>query len=75
MFFFTKISLNFVRNQIIELFLILYNFVETKIASNTYELSYFQIERIRLAKEQFQNGKSVVNKNVIRKIEKSNENI
>ena len=67
------------RNKLIEeIFLIddksflesLKTIIETKIASNTYELSDFQKERIRLAKEQFQNEKCVSNKNVLHKIEK-----
>jgi len=67
------------RNKLIEeIFLIddksflesLKTIIETKIASNTYELSDFQKERIRLAKEQFQNEKCVSNKNVLQKIEK-----
>ena len=67
------------RNKLIEnIFLIedksfleaLKTIVDTKLASTTYELSDFQIERIRKGREQLMNGNTISNDTVQKKVDK-----
>jgi len=68
-----------IRNKLIEnIFLIedksfleaLKTIVDTKLASTTYELSDFQIERIRKGREQLMNGNTISNDTVQKKVDK-----
>ncbi|HBS85813.1 MAG: hypothetical protein A2W91_13070 [Bacteroidetes bacterium GWF2_38_335] len=67
------------RNKLIEnIFLIedksfleaLKTIVDTKLASTTYELSDFQIDRIRKGREQLMNGNTISNDTVQKKVDK-----
>ncbi|HBF87039.1 MAG TPA: hypothetical protein DDX39_00245 [Bacteroidales bacterium] len=68
-----------IRNKLIEnIFLIedksfleaLKTIVDTKLASTTYELSDFQIDRIRKGREQLMNGNTISNDTVQKKVDK-----
>ncbi|HQH19064.1 MAG TPA: hypothetical protein PKZ43_05875 [Bacteroidales bacterium] len=66
-----------IRNKLIEnIFLIedksfleaLKTIVDTKLASTTYELSDFQIDRIKKGREQLMNGNTISNDTVQKKV-------
>ncbi|OIP03734.1 MAG: hypothetical protein AUJ97_03990 [Bacteroidetes bacterium CG2_30_32_10] len=68
-----------IRNKLIEnIFLIedksfleaLKTIVDAKLASTTYELSDFQIDRIRKGREQLMNGNTISNDTVQKKVDK-----
>ncbi|HPS46429.1 MAG TPA: hypothetical protein PKZ21_04590 [Bacteroidales bacterium] len=68
-----------IRNKLIEnIFLIedksfleaLKTIVDTKLASTTYELSDFQIDRIKKGREQLMNGNTISNDTVQKKVDK-----
>ena len=68
-----------IRNKLIEnIFLIedklfleaLKTIVDSKLASTTYELSDFQIDRIRKGREQLMNGNTISNATVQKKVDK-----
>jgi len=68
-----------IRNKLIEnIFLIedklfleaLKTIVDSKLASTTYELSDFQIDRIRKGREQLMNGNTISNVTVQKKVDK-----
>ena len=68
-----------IRNKLIEnIFLIedksfleaLKTIVDTKLASTTYELSDFQIDRVRKGREQLMNGNTISNDTVQKNVDK-----
>jgi hypothetical protein len=68
-----------IRNKLIEnIFLIedksfleaLKTIVDTKLASNSYELSDFQTDRIIKGRDQLMNGNTISNDNVQKKVDK-----